>query len=65
MIAPFDIFRVDPEGPRWIEEAPDVEFVRRRMQELLSSSPAEYLVVSRTTGRKMWVKPSDPVTIIE
>ena len=48
----FDIFQVEAEGVVWRGAAPTFEDASRRVQELASASPADYIVWNRNTGDK-------------
>jgi hypothetical protein len=57
MIAPLDIFRIEPHGaPLWIESCPDFETAKARIKVLAASKPAEYFVFSAKTGHKNFFK---------
>jgi len=57
MIPRFDIFRVDSDGPRWLEAAADLEGARARVNLLATASPGEYLIANHETGEKISIKP--------
>ncbi len=58
MLAPFDIFRVEPNGEvLWIKAAEDWKSARIAVQELMASSPNEYLIFSHRTNNRLLVKP--------
>lgn len=52
----FDIFQVEAEGVVWRGAAPTFEDANKRIQELASASPADYIVWNRHTGDKHTVK---------
>jgi hypothetical protein len=52
----FDIFQVEAEGVVWRGAAATFEEASRRIQELASASPADYIVWNRKTGDKRTVK---------
>jgi len=55
----FDIFKEEAEGVVWRGTAASLEDANRRIQELASESPAEYIVWNRQTGDKHAVKSGD------
>ena len=57
MIPPFDIFKVESIGPRWMEPAADLERAKARVKVLAASSPGEYIIVSQRTGEKILIRP--------
>jgi len=57
MIAPFDIFKVESFGLRWMELELDLERAKARVQVLAASSPGEYIIVSQQTGEKLSIRP--------
>jgi len=57
MIAPFDIFKVESFGLRWMELELDLERAKVRVQVLAASSPGEYVIVSQQTGEKLSIRP--------
>src|SRR5882724_437279 len=57
MIPPFDIFKVESSGLRWMEAAPDLERAKARVKVLSASSPGEYIILNQTTGEKISIKP--------
>ena len=62
MLAPFDIFRVEPHGEvRWLRAAEDWKSARLAVQELMASSPDEYLIFSHRTNNRLLVKPRPPM----
>ncbi len=48
----FDIFQVEAEGVVWRGAAPTFAEASRRVHELASASPADYIVWNRNTGEK-------------
>jgi hypothetical protein len=56
MIPPFDIFKVDDSGLRWMEVAPDLERAKARAKILATSSPGEYVIANQQTGEKISIK---------
>jgi hypothetical protein len=56
MIPPFDIFKVDDSGLRWMEVAPDLERAKARVKILATSSPGEYIIANQETGEKISIK---------
>jgi hypothetical protein len=58
MLPPFDIFSVEPNGEvLWIKAAEDWKSARLDVQELMASSPREYLIFSHRTNNRLLVKP--------
>lgn len=58
MLAPFDIFRVEPNGEVvWLQAAEDWKSARLVVQQLMASSPREYLIFSHRTNNRLLVKP--------
>ncbi len=49
MQTPFDLLRKDPEGFIWLEAATDLELARKRLRELASYSPGEYVLFDHTS----------------
>jgi hypothetical protein len=56
MIPPFDIFKVESGGLRWMEAAADLERAEARVKVLAASSPGEYIVLNQNTGEKISIK---------
>ncbi len=52
----FDIFQVEAEGVVWRGAAATFTEASRRVQELASVSPADYIVWNRNTGDKHTIK---------
>lgn len=52
----FDIFQVETEGVVWRGVAATFADASRRVQELASASPADYIIWNRNTGDKHTVK---------
>jgi hypothetical protein len=57
MIPPFDIFKVEGSGLRWMEAAPDLERAKARVRVLSASSPGEYTILNQITGEKITIQP--------
>ena len=57
MIPPFDIFKVESSGLRWMESVADLERARARVKVLAASSPGEYIILNQKTGEKISIKP--------
>jgi len=54
MVAPFDVFKHEPDGSlRWCGAFPDLEAAKDEVRELLVSSPGKYLILSQSTGEKL------------
>lgn len=58
MSKPFDIFRLDRAGVRWLESAESLDRVKTRIHELAVSSPGEFLLLDHKTGNQQVIKPS-------
>jgi hypothetical protein len=57
MLPPFDIFKVESSGLRWMEVAVDLERAKARVKVLGTSSPGEYIILNQNTGEKISIKP--------
>jgi len=57
MIPPFDIFKVDSSGLRWMEAAADLEVAKARVRTLAATSPGEYIILNQTTGEQISIQP--------
>jgi hypothetical protein len=57
MIPPFDIFKVDDSGLRWLEAVADLDTAKARVRILAASSPCEYVILNQTTGEKISIQP--------
>src|SRR5229473_5826276 len=57
MIPRFNIFKVESDGPRWMEAAATMERARARVKLLATSSPGEYIIANQKTGEKISIKP--------
>src|SRR6185437_10989608 len=53
---PLDIFQVEAGGVVWRGAAATLEDAIRRIQELASASPADYIIWNRHTGDKQTIK---------
>jgi hypothetical protein len=56
MIPRFNIFKVESDGPRWLEAVADMERARARVKTLATSSPGEFIIANQRTGEKISVK---------
>jgi len=56
MTSPFDIFRVEPAGVRWLESVASLEEARTRVQEIAATVRGEYLVLDQETGTRVFIK---------
>ena len=56
MLPPFDIFKVEGSGLRWMEAAADLECAKARVKVLAASSPCEYIILNQNTGEKILIK---------
>jgi len=58
MLPPFDIFRVEANGDSlWVKSTPDFKSARLTVNELMVSSPGEYVIHSHSTHNDLIVKP--------
>lgn len=57
MLPPFDIFKVEATGHRWMEAAQDLARAQARVKVLAASSPGEYLILNQETGERISIKP--------
>jgi hypothetical protein len=57
MIPRFDIFKVESDGPRWMEAVPNLERAKARVKILTTSSPGEYVIADQETGERISIKP--------
>ncbi len=55
----FDIFQVEAEGVVWRGVATTFAEASKRVQELASASPADYIIWNRNTGDKHTIKSGD------
>ena len=46
----FDIFKVTPDGPMWVEAVQGLEKAKEQMARLALVSPAEYFIHSQEQG---------------
>jgi hypothetical protein len=51
-----DIFRIVPEGVRWMASVEDLEAAKALIKAKAAEQPGDYLVVSIVTGWKMEIK---------
>jgi hypothetical protein len=57
LAAPFDIFKLDPDGnAHWVEAAQDLEAAKVRVSSLAQVFPGEYAIVDNATGEKLLIK---------
>jgi hypothetical protein len=57
MSMPFDIFRIDPAGVRWLESAQSLDQGKTRICELAVNLPGEYILFDQKTGNKLVIDP--------
>jgi hypothetical protein len=57
MLPPFDIFKMESSGLRWMEAVADLERAEARVKVLAASSPGEYVILNQNTGEKISIKP--------
>jgi len=55
MTVPFDIFRVDGDGVRWLQSAATIEEAKAQIAKA-GGAAGEYLLVNQVTGNKMVLK---------
>jgi hypothetical protein len=53
MTMPFDIFRMDRAGVRWLESAESVDHAKARIRELAVSFPGDFILLDQKTGNKV------------
>jgi hypothetical protein len=58
MSKPFDIFRLDRAGVRWLESAESLDRAKTRIHELAVGSPGEFLLLDHKTGNKQVINPN-------
>lgn len=60
MIAPFDIFRVNPADAAllWCATADSLESAKQRVQELSKKYPGQFVIISIKTGRRLTIDPA-------
>src|SRR5258708_17134049 len=56
MLPPFDIFKVESSGLRWMEVAVDFERAKGRVEGVGASSPGEYMIFNHNPGEKISIK---------
>ena len=61
MIAPFDIFRVNPADGAllWCATADSLESAKQRVQELSKKHRGQFVIVSIKTGRRLTIDPAE------
>jgi len=58
MTVPYDIFHKESDGGLlWREAVETMEHVEKRVRELMTKSPGEYLIVNQQTGQRFVIKP--------
>src|ERR1700740_774536 len=57
MIPRFNIFKVEGDGPRWMEAAANMARAQARGKILATSSPGAYIIANQKTGEKISIKP--------
>jgi hypothetical protein len=55
MTMPFDIFRMDRAGVRWLESAESLDHAKARIRELAVSFPGDFILLDQKTGNKVVV----------
>ena len=61
MTLPIDIFRIDGDGPRWLQAAASLDEARAHISRLAVGAPGEYLVMNQVTGRKVVIQASSEI----
>ena len=56
MLPPFDIFRIDADGTNRCACVGTLDNAKVTVEQFMETWPAEYVVVSRTTGKKISVE---------
>jgi hypothetical protein len=54
--SPVDIFRIDTQGPLWLESSRSVDEATARIHQLGSKTSGEYMVLNHATGAKVMIK---------
>src|SRR5260370_18986186 len=57
MLPPFDIFKVESSGLRWMEVAAHLERATTRVKVLRASSPGVYTILHQSTSAEISMKP--------
>src|SRR5260370_21515812 len=65
MLPPFDIFKVESSGLRWMEVAVDLERAKARVKVLGASSPGEYMILNPNTSEKNSKKPPTKPRVVQ
>lgn len=55
-----DIFRVDPEGVRWLETASSFDHAHRRIHEIGAHAPGDYVILDTGSGRQSFITVPKP-----
>jgi hypothetical protein len=58
MSKPFDIFRLDQAGVRWLESAESLDHAKTHIHELAMSSQGEFLLLDHKTDSKQVINPN-------
>jgi hypothetical protein len=53
MSYPFDIFRLEPLGVKWVDCAPTLEEAEKRIRDLAANVSGKYLLLNQRTGNKL------------
>jgi len=56
MTLPIDIFKIDSDGPRWLQAAASLEEARAHIQKIAGAATGEYLLMNQVTGNKVVLK---------
>jgi hypothetical protein len=55
MVPRFDLFRMQDGDPIWVSAIDEREDAQTRIEELMSESPGEFVLLDRVTGQKVVV----------
>lgn len=55
MVTPFDIFKTEPDGARWIKAVQDIDTAIKDVESLGASSPGRYIILSQVTANKFYL----------
>lgn len=57
MMAPFDLFRTEPDGSvKWLGVCADLDAAKARVRNLSAALPGEYFIFSQTTEKRVFIK---------
>lgn len=61
MTLPFDVFRVDGDGVRWLQSVGTIEEAKAHISQA-GGGAGEYLLLNQITGNKIVIKVDSPTT---